>query len=89
MRAGNAHVIFATSACWAPPQGATTLSAGCPLLLPDSWGAPALSAGGGQHERGFIWLDATFGSPQEKEVPSCSQGQLEVLYFSGNGARET
>lgn len=89
VRAGNAHGIFATSACWAPPQGITMLNAGCPLLMPNDWGASTLSAGSGQQESGFIWPDSAHGSLQEKEIPSCSQGQLEVLSFSGNGARGT
>lgn len=80
-RAGNVRVIFATSACGAPPQGTTTLNAGCPLLSLDDWGAPALSAGSGQQESGFIWPDATSGSPQEKEIPSCSRGSLKSSLF--------
>lgn len=37
----------------------------------------------GQHESGFIWPDTTCGSPWEKEIPSCFQGQLEVLSSCG------
>lgn len=86
VKAGNAHVIFATSACCTPPQGT---AAACPLLSVDSWGAPTFSEGGRQHESGSIWPDAIRGTSHEEETHSCSQGRLEVLSFSGNDARGT
>lgn len=74
-------MISAASAGRASPHRTAALNASCPCVC--TAGEHLLLAESGQHESGFIWPDTTCGSLREKEIPSCFQGQLEVLSSSG------
>lgn len=78
VRAGNAPVICAIPASLAFPQGT-----GCQLFLWLTARERLLLMESRQHKSSLVWPDATCRSPQEKEIPSCYQRQLEVLFSSG------